>query len=115
MPGWASELPLRRLLVELAGAASGGSSEKMRHAVQVLTQMNGSGIRYFDANPEAARAIESYGRVPPKYLAHEFFNETWQPFYSIDALMKWLTPERISSAAPRSQTTIRCCWSMTPP
>ncbi len=86
MPGWASELPVRRLLVELAAAASGESSEKMRHAVQVLTQMNDRGVRYFDANPEAARAIESYARVPPKYLAHEFLNETWQPFYSIDVI-----------------------------
>ena len=82
MPGWASELPVRRLLVELATAMPGGSSEKMRQAVQVLTRM--SALRYFDANPEAARAIESYARVPPKYLAHEFLNETWQPFYSID-------------------------------
>jgi hypothetical protein len=48
--------------------------------------MSGHGVRYFDANPEAARAIESYGRVPPKYLAHEFLNETWQPFYSIDVI-----------------------------
>jgi hypothetical protein len=86
MPGWASELPVRRLLVELAAATPGGSSEKMRQAVQVLTRMNGSGFRYFDANPEAARAIESYRRVPPKYLAHEFLNETWQPFYSIDVI-----------------------------
>ena len=86
MPGWASELPVRRLLVELAAAAAGESSEKMRHAVQVLTQMSGHGVRYFEASPEAARAIESYGRVPPKYLAHEFLNETWQPFYSIDVI-----------------------------
>lgn len=86
MPGWASELPVRRLLVELASAARGDSSEKMRRAVELLTQINGKGLRYFEANPEAVRAIESYGRVPPNYLAHEFFNETWQPFYSVDVM-----------------------------
>ena len=84
MPGWASELPVRRLLVELASAARGDSSEKMRRAVELLAQMNTRG--YLDANPEAARAIESYRRVPPNYLAHEFFNETWQPFYSLDVM-----------------------------
>ncbi|MEJ0040512.1 MAG: class I SAM-dependent methyltransferase [Gammaproteobacteria bacterium] len=84
MPGWASELPVRRLLVELASAARGDSSEKMRRAVELLAQMRG--LRYFEANPEAARAIESYARVPPNYLAHEFFNETWQPFYSADVI-----------------------------
>jgi len=86
MPGWASELPVRRLLVELASAARGDSSEKMRRAVELLAQMNTKGMRYFDSNPEAERAIESYGRVPPNYLAHEFFNETWQPFYSVDVM-----------------------------
>jgi hypothetical protein len=86
MPGWASELPVRRLLVELASAARGDSSEKMRHAVESLMQMNARGVRYFEANPEAGRAIESYGRMPPNYLAHEFFNETWQPFYSVDVM-----------------------------
>ncbi len=24
--------------------------------------------------------------MPPNYLAHEFFNETWQPFYSVDVM-----------------------------
>lgn len=86
MPGWASELPVRRLLVEVASASRGDSSDKMRRAVELLTQMNAKGMRYFDANPEAGRAIESYGRVPPNYLAHEFFNGTWQPFYSIDVM-----------------------------
>ncbi len=48
--------------------------------------MSARGGRYFEANPEATRAIESYGRVPPNYLAHEFFNDTWQPFYSVDVM-----------------------------
>jgi hypothetical protein len=86
MPGWASELPVRRLLIELASVARGDSVEKMRRAVEMLTQMHARGGRFFEANPEAGRAIESYGRAPPNYLVHEFFNETWQPFYSIDVM-----------------------------
>jgi trans-aconitate methyltransferase len=84
MPGWASEMPVRRLLVELAAAAPGESSEKVRQAVKTLTAMNDRGFRFFEASSEAALAIESYGTVPPNYLAHEFLNDTWEPFYSID-------------------------------
>jgi SAM-dependent methyltransferase len=84
MPGWASELPVRRMLVELAAAAPGDSAAKMRHAVEALERMKDRKLRFFDANSEAARAIESYGKVPANYLAHEFLNETWQPFYSVD-------------------------------
>ena len=84
MPGWASELPVRRMLVELAAAAPGDSAAKMRHAVEALERMKDRKLRFFEANPEAARAIESYGKVPANYLAHEFLNQTWQPFYSVD-------------------------------
>jgi hypothetical protein len=56
----------------------------MRHAVEALERMKDRKLRFFEANAEAARAIESYGKVPANYLAHEFLNQTWQPFYSID-------------------------------
>jgi hypothetical protein len=84
MPGWASEMPVRRLMVELAAAAPGDSADKMRHAAQALKQMSDHKLRFFEAAPEAARAVEAYGKVPANYLAHEFLNETWQPFYSVD-------------------------------
>jgi trans-aconitate methyltransferase len=86
MPGWASEMPVRRLLVELANAAPGDSSEKMRHAAQSLQHLRNSKLRFFEASPEAAQAVESYSKAPPNYLAHEFLNETWEPFYSIDVI-----------------------------
>jgi SAM-dependent methyltransferase len=84
MPGWASEMPVRRMLVELAASVPGDSATKMRFAVDALERMRGGKLRFFEANPEAARAIDSYARVSPNYLAHEFLNQTWQPFYSVD-------------------------------
>jgi predicted O-methyltransferase YrrM len=84
MPGWASEMPVRRLMVELAAAATGDSAAKMHYATQVLQKLGDSKLRFFENHPEAARAIESYGKVPASYLAHEFLNETWEPFYSVD-------------------------------
>jgi len=115
MPGWASELPVQRLLVELASAARGDSAEKMRRAVELLAQMNGRGMRYFDSNPEAARAIESYARVPPNYLAHEFLNE------DVAAVLFRRCDRRdgrsgleLSRQLRRSQTTTRCYSSRSP-
>lgn len=84
MPGWASEMPVRRLLVELAASGTGDSADKMKHAAEVLKRLSDRKLRFFDANPEAVQAVEAYGRVPPNYLAHEFFNAAWEPFYSID-------------------------------
>jgi predicted O-methyltransferase YrrM len=95
MPGWAAEMPVRRLLVELASASTGDSADKMRHAVETLAQMSRN-TRFFEANPEAARAIESYEKVPANYLAHEFLNETWQPFYSVDVADEMAADAQVS-------------------
>lgn len=83
-PGWASELPLRRILIELAATADGGSAERSAAALAALRELSAAEPRYLAANPEARAAIDAYGRNPSSYLAHEFMNAAWEPFYSID-------------------------------
>ena len=84
MPGWAAELPLRRLLVELSATAAGTAEARARDARDRLERLAGAKLRYFTAHPAAGQAIASYARQPVEYLAHEFLNAAWEPFYSID-------------------------------
>lgn len=84
LPGWSAEAPLRRLLLEFSATAKGGTPERTEVALQVLKGLSGSKLRYFTANPSAVTAVDSYVRGPSNYLAHEFLNQTWEPFYSID-------------------------------
>jgi SAM-dependent methyltransferase len=84
LPGWAAEAPLRRLLIELTGTESGDSAQRATAAVQTLKQLSDGKLRFFTANPAAAGAIDAYERSSGNYLAHEFLNEAWEPFYSID-------------------------------
>jgi len=84
MPGWTLEVPLRRLLIELTASMSGDSPQKAADAVRVLKRLGGAELKYFQTNPAAMTAIDSYLRSPSNYLAHEFLNETWEPLYSID-------------------------------
>jgi hypothetical protein len=56
----------------------------MRHAVRSLRVLADSGMLFFENNPEAMRAVEAYEKAPANYLAHEFLNAAWEPFYSID-------------------------------
>jgi hypothetical protein len=83
MPGWASEAPVRRLMVELA-AGAGGPASQARGAALALKAFQDLHPRYFAEAPAAARAIGSYLDAPGEYLAHEFLTEAWEPFYSID-------------------------------
>jgi SAM-dependent methyltransferase len=84
LPGWSIEAPLRKLLLELAADAGGGSPQRVQQALRSLKQLSGSKLRYFTANPPAVTAVDSYAKDPSNYLAHEFLNQTWEPFYSID-------------------------------
>jgi SAM-dependent methyltransferase len=83
-PGWSAEVPLRRLLVELAATAAGDSAERSRAAAESLRELAERKGRYFTANPEAQVAVAAYAKEPSDYLAHEFLNRAWEPFYSID-------------------------------
>ncbi len=84
MPGWSSELPLRRFMLEVASGAAGESIERMQHALAGLQQLRRGRVQFFETHPAAAQAVELYGKLPSNYLVHEFLNECWEPFYSID-------------------------------
>jgi len=86
MPGWTVELPLRKLMMELAADAPGDTSQRTAQAARTLQQLSGNRLRYFSANPEAGAAVDAYARSPSNYLAHEFMSRTWELFYSTDIL-----------------------------
>lgn len=83
-PGWAVEVPLRRLLVELTATGRGSTGERTVQTLGTLEELSNSKLRYFTAHPAAASAVASYVSGPTQYLVHEFLNEAWEPFYSID-------------------------------
>jgi hypothetical protein len=84
LPGWAHELPLRKLLVELAAAVDGDAGEQSERAAEAIEALSDADLRYFSANPGAKSAVEAYRRGEGEYLAHEFMNAAWEPFYAID-------------------------------
>ena len=83
-PGWALEVPLRRLLVELTATGHGSTGDRAEQALEPLAALSGSKLRYFTAHPGAVTAVESYVHGPSRYLVHEFLNQAWEPFYSVD-------------------------------
>jgi len=84
LPGWASEAPLRKLLVEFASSAEGDTAQRTAAALASLEAFSRARPRYFKANPSALTAIEAYARRDTEYVVHEFMNAAWQPFYSVD-------------------------------
>jgi len=84
LPGWASEVPLRKLLVEFAATESGDSVHRSERALQTLLHLSEGKLQYLTANPLASAALAAYQRAPLNYLVHEFMNQSWEPFYGVD-------------------------------
>ncbi|AVR06336.1 class I SAM-dependent methyltransferase [Burkholderia thailandensis] len=83
-PGWSAEAPLRKLMVELAQAAQGGTEARTGSAVAAMRQLGTPSLRYFRDNPAAAGALAALADAPLDYVAHEFMNATWKVHYSVD-------------------------------
>jgi len=84
LPGWSTELPLRKLLIELAATETGTAAETSERAAAAIGTLSRAGLRFFSANPAAKAAVEAYIRGEGHYLAHEFMNAAWEPFYGVD-------------------------------
>ncbi|MDG5496495.1 class I SAM-dependent methyltransferase [Niveispirillum sp. BGYR6] len=85
LPGWAAAMPLRRLMVEGAAAAAGQSVlariEQALGLAGTVCDVNG---RFFTSNPGMADRLERIKGQQRAYVAHEYFNQHWTPFYHGD-------------------------------
>lgn len=101
MPGWASVMPLRRLLVE--HAATQGTSNSLQSRVSAslafADKLGSLDTRYFANHPKLAKRLEKLKGQNPNYVAHEYFNQDLTPFYFMDvaeelseAKLTWIGP-----------------------
>lgn len=83
LPGWAAESPLRKLMVELAQTGTGDAAKRSEQALDSLSSLS-EHLAYFKEQKTAQEAIKTYLDQPGNYLAHEFLNDAWETFYSVD-------------------------------
>jgi trans-aconitate methyltransferase len=84
LPGWASEAPLRKLLVEFSRPHDGDTARRTAAALDALTTFSRGRPRYFRSNPSALTAVDAWHKRDTEYVVHEFMNAAWQPFYAVD-------------------------------
>lgn len=84
MPGWASLMPLRRLLVDHAATSTGPIIPRIEQALGFVKSLNEKGARYFANNPGVKDRLQTLTTQPRAYLAHEYMNRDWTPFYFAD-------------------------------
>jgi SAM-dependent methyltransferase len=84
LPGIAQVAPLQRLLHEHAGAGAGDRLDKVRRSIDFAARLQQAGARFFSANPLAASRLANMRTQDPHYVAHEYHNANWTPFYHAD-------------------------------
>jgi SAM-dependent methyltransferase len=83
-PGWASQGPLQRLMLEVGHEIPGDSLTKAGGAIDFLQKLTTADCRYLQANQGAAELIKKIATNARSYVAHEYLNEEWHPFYCLD-------------------------------
>lgn len=101
MPGWASMMPLRRLLLEHTAAQGSQLSGQSRVTdfLALADKLGKLDTRYFASHPKLEKRLEKLRSHNPNYIAHEYFNEHSEPFYFMDlaqdlaeAKLTWVGP-----------------------
>lgn len=86
LPGWASFMPIRRLLVDQADQASGPILSRVDAALAFSEKLLEANGRYTASQPGLKERVERLKTQPKAYLAHEYFNKDWTPFYFADVV-----------------------------
>ncbi len=88
LPGMASMLPLRQLLVthaKLVAQQSAPLRQRITDSLAFARRLFAAGAVFPVENPLAARHLEGLSDQDVAYLAHEYFNADWTPMYVSEA------------------------------
>lgn len=81
LPGWAPDMPVRALLLQAVEKGEGALAARIDRALGELRHMAAQG-GYFKQVPSAAALVEALLSKSDGYIAHEYLNRHWTPFYS---------------------------------
>lgn len=85
LPGNAPVDALRRLLQVGFHLGAEPLFNKVNAGVGIAAQVKDNGAKFFAAHPMMAERMDHMIKPAPRdYLAHEYFNSDWQPFYYMD-------------------------------
>ena len=99
--GWASMLPVRELMRQLADTAAGRTDQVVPGMVAYLDRLAASGAVFFAANPTVETRLAGLKSHEARYVAHEYLNADWHPlmFAEVADEMAEAKCEFIASAA----------------
>ncbi len=86
LPGWAAVMPLRRLLVDTAASRSGPIAARIDEGLALAESFLNAKAGFFAQNASLGARLEKIKGMNRAYLAHEYMNADWTPFYFADVV-----------------------------
>lgn len=99
MPGWAVTMPIRRLMVDRAAKTVGPLAPRIDDAMNLATSLVDAQADFFKLHMAAGVRLKSMAGMSRNYLAHEYFNRDWTPFYFEDVASE-LSEAKLSYVGP---------------
>ncbi len=87
MPGWASLVPLHDFFIHHAnsqGSAQQDTRSKVAEAIRAFTHLEQEGALYTKKHSAVAKYFKALCTHDATYIAHEHFNQQWNPVYFKD-------------------------------
>lgn len=81
LPGRNQITPLRSLMMDAAAQKRGPTGGRIQDALAFVDRLMAVGCVHFDGDPRIAESLKNIAATPTKYIAHEYFNQTWDSFY----------------------------------
>lgn len=81
LPGWASTLPFRQILLSYTARLDGPLLERTLRGLEYLRFLRDNASAYFKDNPKASSHLDHLLKQDVRYVAHEFLNGHWNAFY----------------------------------
>ena len=95
LPAWSPQMPLQRLLIDYSATQSGPMIGRVQSAIGFAEKLKQADAAYFRHTPHAAQRLAAMPQRPSAYIAHEYFNQHWTPFYHAD-VVKELASAKVS-------------------
>lgn len=82
-PGWSFFMPVRELMVQNVERLGEDVDihERIKTTLDYVNSLGEAGAAFFKNNPQSMAFLRHIKKYPVNYLAQEYFNRSWQPFY----------------------------------
>jgi SAM-dependent methyltransferase len=87
LPGWASLMPLRRLMIDQSGDSARATALRVQKAIEFLGSFAAANPHFLATHTTAKNTVEAFKQPTViNYIAHEYFNADLTPFYHADVV-----------------------------